>query len=178
MHVRILASALCGGLLLAGAPMALAATKVDEGFASRHERNGRFARPTNRIAHGTPGQDAYYWIQWRNHPVGRSTLRCMVRFGTDTAPIVDEEITYEDSASEGYSLCGFSPERGRDPEGSYTFTQYLDGAMVGEAVLRIETRFLDRLPASPWMLGAGLLALMIALLAWIGNRYAKRVAAH
>jgi hypothetical protein len=169
-HVRNLASAMWAVVLLASSPAASAATKVDEGFASRHERNGRFARPTNRIDQGKMGEDAYYWIQWRDHPVGRSTFRCRVTYHEGGSLIVDEEITYEDSTSEGYSLCGFSPSKERDLEGTYTFTQYLDGAKVGESDLRIETHFLDGLRLSPWKIGLALFGLGIVGFGWLGKR--------
>jgi hypothetical protein len=169
-HVRNLAFTMCGGLLLALVPMAHAATKVDEGFASQYELNGRFARPTNRISEGTMDQHAYYWIQWRDHPVGRTTFRCRVTHGESGAPVVDEEITYEDSSSEGFSLCGFTPSKARDREGAYTFTQYLDGAKVGESVLHVESRLLAQFKLMPWKLALIVFALAIAGLGWLGRK--------
>jgi hypothetical protein len=169
-HVRNLVCAFCGGLLLAGAPETPAATKVDEGFASQQERYGRFSRPTDRIGEGSMGHDAYHWIQWRDHPVGRTTFRCRVTYQDREAPVVDEEITYEDSVSDGYSLCGFSPRKERDPEGVYTFTQYLDGIKVAESELRIETRFLDRLQLFPWKLALIAFAFAILAMAWLGRK--------
>jgi hypothetical protein len=169
-HVRSFASALCGGLLLASASAAIAATKVDEGFASQHERYGHFSRPMNRIEQGTMGHDAYYWIQWRDHPVGRHTFRCKVTYQGRAAAIVDEEITYEDSVSDGYSLCGFSPRKGRDPEGLYTFTQHLNGAKVGEAVLRIEITFLEGLRLFPWKIALIIFAVVVFALGWLARK--------
>lgn len=168
-HVQSFA-AFCGGLLLLSAAPILAATKVAEGFTSQHERKGRLSHPTNRIEEGTMGQDAYYWIQWRDHPVGRSTFRCKVTYEDNLAPIVDEEITYAESVSEGFSMCGFTPRKERDREGAYTFTQYLDGAKVGEATLRIEARFLEGLRLFPWKLALIVFALVVLALGWLARK--------
>ena len=169
-RVRDFASVLFAVLLLSWAAEATAATKVDEGFASQYELNGRSARPTNRISEGALDQHAYYWIQWRNHPVGRSTFRCRVTHKESGATIVDEEITYAESPSEGFSLCGFTPRKEVNREGTYSFTQYLDGAKVGEATLRIEARLVDGLKLFPWKLALIVFALVVLVLGWFGRQ--------
>lgn len=167
---------LCGVLLLAMSPGVMAATKVDEGFASRYDRNGRQSRPTDRITEGSIGKDAYYWIQWRDHPVGRSTFRCRVTHEGSAAPVVDEEITYAESTSEGFSLCGFTPRKGYSPEGEYTFVQYLDGAKVGERVLTIESNAFAELKLFPWKLALLVFAVAVLALAWMGRKGPARLA--
>ena len=169
-HIRSLAAAACGLLLLAWGEPGRAATKVDEGFASRYELNGRFARPTNRIDEGSMDQHAYYWIQWRNHPVGRSTFRCKVIHQDSGAVIVDEEITYADSPAEGYSLCGFTPRKDSNAQGAYTFTQYLDGAQVGQSALTIEKRYFENFQLFPWKLALLLFAAAVIGLGLLGKR--------
>jgi hypothetical protein len=161
---------LCGGFLLAMSQAVPAAMKVDEGFASQYDRNGRHSRPTDRITEGTLGKDAYYWIQWRDHPVGRSTFRCRVTHEATASPIVDEEITYAESTSEGFSLCGFTPRKGHSPEGKYTFTQYLDGAKVGEAALMIESHAFADLRLFPWKLALIVFAVAVLVLAWVSRK--------
>jgi hypothetical protein len=169
-HVRRFASVVCGGLLLAWGMESPAATKVGEGFASQYELNGRFTRPTNRIDEGAMDQHAYYWIQWRNHPVGRSTFRCKVIHKESAAVIVDEEITYADSPAEGYSLCGFTPRKEVNREGAYIFTQYLDGTKVGQSTLRIETRYFENFRLFPWKIALLLFAVAILALGVLGRK--------
>ena len=167
------ACALCGGIALAWAADAPAATKAGEGFASTYELNGRFARPTNRIDEGSMDQHAYYWIQWRNHPVGRSTFRCKVIHKDSGATIVDEEITYAESPADGYSLCGFTPRKDSNREGLYVFTQFLDGAKVGESELRIEARYFDNFRLFPWKIALLVFAVAILALGFLGRKGAN-----
>lgn len=69
------------------------------------------------------------------------------------ATLVDEEITYAESPSEGFSLCGFTPRKEVDREGSYSFTQYLDG-----------------LKLFPWKLASIVFALVVLVLGWFGRQ--------
>jgi hypothetical protein len=154
---------------------ATAATKADEGFASDYEREGRFARPTNRIEKGVMGEEVIYWIQWSDHPVGNTTFRCVVNYGPGKESLVsDQTVDYTDSRKEGWSICGIDTVLGESPDGTYHFAQYLQGDLVGEASIEVKTRWIDRIKMVSWKVWAALLALIVAALVWHDKRRRER----
>jgi hypothetical protein len=127
-----IASAAVLGAMLAAIPDAMAAAKLDEGFASMVLTDGTSLIPRNRITNARAGDDVVYWIKWKD-PMPRSTLRCVVT-GPDTN--IDETENFAEPEGGGFSICAIETETG--DAGQYTFTQYLDGEKVGEAHITLD----------------------------------------
>jgi hypothetical protein len=161
MQPRLFAGILATLACLAS-PDACAATKVRDGFASMLVTDGTSLIPRNPITRARGGEDVYYWIQWKD-PMPRSTLRCVIT-GPDTK--IDETENFAEAEGGGFSICGMDSE---DADGgTYHFTQYLDGEMVGERsiVLEEEPFFKGGMRKRwKWMMGA--LALIIIAGYWI-----------
>ncbi len=131
MELRRLAG-LLAALVLFVSLDAAAVTKIREGFATMVATDGTSLLPRNPVTRARAGDDVYYWIQWKE-PIPRSTLRCVIK-GPDTN--VDETENFAEAEREGYSVCGVETES--SGSGTYTFTQYLDGNMVGEQSINVE----------------------------------------
>ena len=109
-----------------------AATKMRDGFATMVVTDGTSLMPRNTVSHARGGDDVYYWIQWEE-AVPRASLRCVIK-GPDTD--IDDTQIFAEAEKEGFSVCGMETEE--SDGGTYTFTQYLDGKMVGEQTIVLE----------------------------------------
>jgi hypothetical protein len=170
MDMRKVAGLLCILALLAPAA-ASSATKIDEGFATLVRPDGEHLAPANRVSRASAGDDVFYWVQWKDHPVGRSTLRCVVKDAAGKV-IVDESETYTDSVAEGYSICALDTDVRGFEGGSYQFALYLDGELAAERSLPIEKKsFFGKIGLVrqfKWALG-GLAAIGLAIY-WVRKK--------
>jgi hypothetical protein len=135
MHLR--AGLLFLALLASAA--AFPATKIDEGFATRVGPDGEHVKPANHVSRAAAGDDVFFWVQWKDHPVGRSTLRCVVKDPAGNVVMDESEVTM-DSVAEGFSICGFDTDTRGFEGGMYRFFLYLDGELGAERALNIEKK--------------------------------------
>jgi hypothetical protein len=112
---------------------ASALTKLRQGFATMLVTDGVSLIPRNPVTRARAGDDVYFWIQWKE-PVPKSQLRCVITGPDDTD--IDETQNFAEAEGEGFSVCGMETEDSDD--GTYHFTQYLDGEKVGEASIHLE----------------------------------------
>jgi len=112
---------------------ASALTKLRQGFATMLVTDGVSLIPRNPVTRARAGDDVYFWIQWKE-AVPKSQLRCVIT-GADNTNI-DETQNFAEAEGEGFSVCGMETEDSDD--GTYHFTQYLDGEKVGEASIHLE----------------------------------------
>jgi tetratricopeptide (TPR) repeat protein len=152
---------------------ASAATKIADGFATRMTKNGA---PANRVSRAKAGDDVNYWIEWKDVPAGRVTIRCVIKLGSKT--ISDETDAVDEAESEGFSNCDLDTDTSDFEPGAYTFAQYLDGEKVGEGSIAIEkTSFFTTMFGKPsvyrqykWALGA--LACVFLAVYWVRKKLA------
>ena len=164
MEFRYLAGLLVA-LVLFVSSEAAAVTKVRDGFATSLVTDGTSLIPRNPVTRAHEGDDVYYWIQWKE-PVPRSTLRCVIK-GPDTN--VDETENFAEAEGDGYSVCGVETESSGG--GTYTFTQYLDGQMVGEKSITVEKeRFFNLSLRKKWKWMMTGLGLIIVIGYWIRRK--------
>lgn len=139
-----------------------AATKIDEGFSSSYRMEDGFGYPGDRINKATMGQEVVYWIQWKDHPLGHTTWRCVIAIGEERTVISDLQASRDDSRAEGYSICPLDTAGGDLPDGKYYFTGYLQDEKVGDMMIEVKTPFMDRVKNLSWMIWVGLIALIAA----------------
>lgn len=143
----------------------LAATKVDEGFATRSS-NGRLHTGLNR---GKAGDDVVYWIQWQDLDP-RTKVQCTVRKDNASGEVLFEEDGEIDSDEGTYSLCAMETD-GEDA-GNYWFSQTVGGEKAGERIIVLESgSWWNGLSMyRKWKYGIGGLALVIVGAGWIRKK--------
>jgi hypothetical protein len=164
MELRSLAGALAALVLLGSTEVSAAPTKLRQGFASMVITDGVSLIPRNAVTRARGGDDVIFWIQWQD-PVPLSTLRCVVKGpGTD----IDETENFAEAKGKGFSICGMESEASDD--GTFHFTQYLDGQMVGEQSITIDKEPFFSSRRKKWKWIAGGVGFFILGVYWIRRR--------
>ncbi|HSS26747.1 MAG TPA: hypothetical protein VLL50_02235 [Usitatibacter sp.] len=157
---------LAAALLLLGLD-ALPATKVDEGMTTGPTRDGRSLKRVSRAFTEDP---VYYFIYMKDHKPGPSSTRCVIK-GPKGDILVDETEQFEDDDTEFYLTCGVDGDEKELDAGTYTFTQYLNGELVGERAIPVESKpwfHLSLRKQFKWALGA--LAGVILAIFWVRKK--------
>src|SRR5215831_19529741 len=105
---------------------ARATTLVDQGFTTGFVAQGDESRPANNVSSVRLGNDVYYWVEWKDHPATKATVRCVITQGSGGPSVLDHTDLTEEAETDGFTVCGMDTDASDTEPGTYVFTQYID----------------------------------------------------
>ncbi len=155
-------------LVFPGADALAAATKVDEGFATRSS-NGRIRTGINR---GKAGDDVVFWVQWKDLDT-HTKVHCTVRKDNASGEVLfeeDGEIDTQEGEEGVFSLCPMETEA--DDTGAFWVAQKINGEQVAERIIVLESAswWGGLSMYRKWKYGIGALALVIVGVGWVRKK--------